>query len=118
MHESSFVPRCDALFKNKLAAAYEKATGIKVNHEVASVGSVPASHPDSCCHKIVTTHGPVAKDPGKALGRSMARECGRFRKRRCGASTLALAARLRGPGERRVARGRHRARDRRHEVVQ
>ena len=71
MHESSFVPRCDAFFKNKLAAAYEKATGIKVNHEVVSVGSAPASHPVSRCHKIVTTHGPVAKDPGKALGRSL-----------------------------------------------
>ena len=34
MHESSFVPPYDAFFKNKLAAAYEKLTGIKVNYEV------------------------------------------------------------------------------------
>ena len=40
MHESSFVPPYDAFFKNKLAAAYEKATGIKVNYEVVSVGSL------------------------------------------------------------------------------
>ncbi len=40
MHESSFVPPYDAFFKNKLATAYEKATGIKVNYEVVSVGSL------------------------------------------------------------------------------
>src|SRR3954452_3625194 len=40
MHESSFIPPFDAFFKNKLAAAYEKATGIKVNYEVVSVGSL------------------------------------------------------------------------------
>src|SRR3954466_13132145 len=40
MHESSFVPPYDAFFKNNLAAAYEKATGIKVNYEVVSVGSL------------------------------------------------------------------------------
>ena len=40
MHESSFVPPYDAFFKNKLAAAYEKLTGIKVNYEVVSVGSL------------------------------------------------------------------------------
>ena len=40
MHESSFVPPYDAFFKNKLAAAYEKATGIKVTYEVVSVGSL------------------------------------------------------------------------------
>jgi hypothetical protein len=74
--------------------------------------------PDIRCHKFVTAHVPVAKDCGTALGHSSARECGRFRKRRCRASTLPLAVRLMVPGERRVARGRHRARDRRHEVVQ
>src|SRR5436190_958814 len=42
MHESSFVPPFDAFFKNKLAAAYEKETGIKVNYEVVSVGSLQA----------------------------------------------------------------------------
>ncbi|MEA2803885.1 MAG: multiple sugar transport system substrate-binding protein, partial [Rhodospirillaceae bacterium] len=40
MHESSFVPPYDAFFKNQLASAYEKATGIKVNYEVVSVGSL------------------------------------------------------------------------------
>ena len=34
MHESSFIPPFDAFFKNKLAAAYEKATGIKVNYDI------------------------------------------------------------------------------------
>ena len=40
MHESSFIPPYDAYFKNQLASAYEKATGIKVNYEVVSVGSL------------------------------------------------------------------------------
>ena len=40
MHESSFIPPYDAFFKNKLAVAYEKATGIKINYEVVSVGSL------------------------------------------------------------------------------
>src|SRR5712671_7209720 len=40
MHESSFIPPYDAYFKNTLAAAYEKATGIKINYEVVSVGSL------------------------------------------------------------------------------
>ena len=39
MHESSFIPAYDAYFKNTLAAAYEKATGIKIQYEVISVGS-------------------------------------------------------------------------------
>jgi hypothetical protein len=50
----------------KLAAAYEKAPGIKVYYEVVSIGSLLPSHlPISRCHKIVTTHGSVAKDPGR-----------------------------------------------------
>src|ERR1051325_5493342 len=40
MHESSCIPPYDAFFKNQLASAYEKATGIKVNYEVVSVGSL------------------------------------------------------------------------------
>ncbi len=40
MHESSFIPPYDAYFKNKLTAAYEKATGVKVNYEIVSVGSL------------------------------------------------------------------------------
>lgn len=40
MHESSFVPPYDAFFKNKLASAYEKLTGIKINYEVVGVGSL------------------------------------------------------------------------------
>ena len=39
MHDSSFIPPYDAYFKNKLAPAYEKATGIKINYETTSVGS-------------------------------------------------------------------------------
>src|SRR5882757_3577532 len=40
MHESSFIPPYDAFFKNQLAAAYEKATGIKVNYAVVRGGSL------------------------------------------------------------------------------
>ena len=40
MHESSFIPPYDAYFKNPIATAYEKATGIKINYEVLSVGSL------------------------------------------------------------------------------
>lgn len=40
MHESSFIPPYDNHFKTKMAAAYEKATGTKINYEVVSVGSL------------------------------------------------------------------------------
>ena len=40
MHESSFIPAYDAYFKNTLAPAYEKATGIKIIYETVSVGSI------------------------------------------------------------------------------
>jgi multiple sugar transport system substrate-binding protein len=40
VHENSFIPPYDAYFKNTLAPAYEKATGIKVNYELISVGSL------------------------------------------------------------------------------
>jgi len=80
-----------------------------------SVGSVPASHPDCRCHKIVTAHASVAKDSGKALGTLPGAGVGRSGIRRRSASTLPLAVLLTEPGERRVARRRYRARDRRHE---
>ncbi len=40
VHENSFIPPYDAYFKDKLAPAYEKATGIKINYELTSVGSL------------------------------------------------------------------------------
>jgi multiple sugar transport system substrate-binding protein len=40
MHESSFIPAYDAYIKNKLAPEYEKATGIRINYETVSVGSI------------------------------------------------------------------------------
>ena len=40
MHESSFIPPYDAYVKNTLAPAYEKLTGIKVDYDVVSVGSL------------------------------------------------------------------------------
>ena len=40
MHESSFIPAYNAYFKNTLAPAYEKATGIKINYDMVSVGSL------------------------------------------------------------------------------
>src|SRR5882757_914254 len=61
-------------------------------------------------------HGTVAKGSGTALGTPW-RGSGRFRKRCCRASTLQLAALLMEPGERRAPGGRHRVRDRSHEVV-
>ena len=41
LHESSFIKPFDEYVSNTLAPAYEKATGIKVNYEVTSVGSLP-----------------------------------------------------------------------------
>lgn len=40
MHESSFIPPFDAYVKNTLAPAYEKLTGIKVDYQLLSVGSL------------------------------------------------------------------------------
>src|SRR5262245_45383499 len=41
LHESSFIKPFDEYVQNTLAPAYEKQTGIKVNYEVTSVGSLP-----------------------------------------------------------------------------
>src|SRR6476469_6652027 len=41
LHESSFIKPFDEYVMNTLSPAYEKATGIKVNYEVTSVGSLP-----------------------------------------------------------------------------
>src|ERR1700752_2955949 len=41
LHESSFIKPFDEYVSNTLAPAYEKETGIKVNYEVTSVGSLP-----------------------------------------------------------------------------
>ena len=41
LHESSFIKPFDEYVANTLAPAYEKETGIKVNYEVTSVGSLP-----------------------------------------------------------------------------
>src|SRR5215467_4036333 len=41
LHESSFIKPFDEYFQNTLAPAYEKETGIKVNYELTSVGSIP-----------------------------------------------------------------------------
>jgi multiple sugar transport system substrate-binding protein len=40
IHESSFIKTFDGYFQNTLAPAYEKLTGVKVNYELASVGSL------------------------------------------------------------------------------
>src|SRR4051812_32498125 len=40
IHESSFIKNYDAYFQNTLAPAYEKLTGIKINYELASVGTM------------------------------------------------------------------------------
>src|ERR1700724_2687367 len=41
LHESSFIKTFDEYFQKRLAPAYEKETGIKVNYELTSVGSLP-----------------------------------------------------------------------------
>src|SRR5215472_13317999 len=41
LHESSFIKTFDEYFQKTLAPAYEKATGVKVNYELTSVGSLP-----------------------------------------------------------------------------
>jgi multiple sugar transport system substrate-binding protein len=41
LHESSFIKTFDEYFQNTLAPAYEKKTGVKVNYELTSVGSLP-----------------------------------------------------------------------------
>ena len=40
MHENSFIKTYDEYFKKTLVPAYEKATGIKINYELVSVGSL------------------------------------------------------------------------------
>ena len=41
LHESSFIKTYDEYFQKTLAPAYEKETGVKVNYELTSVGSLP-----------------------------------------------------------------------------
>jgi multiple sugar transport system substrate-binding protein len=41
LHESSFIKNFDEYFQKTLAPAYEKETGVKVNYELTSVGSLP-----------------------------------------------------------------------------
>src|SRR5919206_3795979 len=41
LHESSFIKTFDEYFQKTLAPRYEKETGIKVNYELTSVGSLP-----------------------------------------------------------------------------
>src|SRR5215467_1756788 len=41
LRESSFIKTFDEYFQKTLAPAYEKATGVKVNYELTSVGSLP-----------------------------------------------------------------------------
>jgi multiple sugar transport system substrate-binding protein len=41
LHESSFIKTFDEYFQRTLAPAYEKETGVKVNYELTSVGSLP-----------------------------------------------------------------------------
>jgi multiple sugar transport system substrate-binding protein len=40
LHESSFIKTFDEYFQNTLAPAYEKETGVKVNYQLTSVGSL------------------------------------------------------------------------------
>src|SRR5437773_11610350 len=41
LHESSFIKTFDEYFQKTLAPAYQKETGVKVNYELTSVGSLP-----------------------------------------------------------------------------
>lgn len=40
LHESSFIKTFDAYFQQTLAPTYEKLTGVRINYELASVGSL------------------------------------------------------------------------------
>jgi len=69
MHESCFIGAYDAYFKNDLAPAYEKATGIKVNYELISVGSLQCQAFERCtlAQAVLPRAGPlpnVACRPG------------------------------------------------------
>src|SRR5437764_1882409 len=41
LHESSFIKTFDEYFQKTLAPAYQKETGVKLNYELTSVGSLP-----------------------------------------------------------------------------
>ena len=41
LHESSIIKTFDEYMQKTLAPAYEKATGVKINYELTSVGSLP-----------------------------------------------------------------------------
>ena len=41
LHESSFIKTFDEYMQKTLAPAYEKETGVKINYELTSVGSLP-----------------------------------------------------------------------------
>src|SRR5262249_43974819 len=41
LHESSFIKTFDEYFQNTLTLAYEKETGVRVNYQLTSVGSLP-----------------------------------------------------------------------------
>ena len=58
MHESSFIPPYDTYFRNTIAPAYEKSTGIKINYELVSVGSLQTR---------VTTAAETASGPDMTL---------------------------------------------------
>ena len=40
VHESSFIKAFDDFFQKKLAPEYQKQTGIQINYELTSVGSM------------------------------------------------------------------------------
>src|SRR5262249_12718430 len=41
LHESSFIKPFDEYMQKKLAPAYEKQTGVKIDYQLISVGSIP-----------------------------------------------------------------------------
>src|SRR5206468_7271550 len=41
LHESSFIKTFDEYMQKTLAPAYQKETGVKINYELTSVGSLP-----------------------------------------------------------------------------
>ena len=80
MHESSFIPPYDAYIKTTLAQAYEKATGIKINYDIVSVGSLQTR---------VTTAAETGAGPDMSLrvfqlALSVRREAGRCQRHRRG----------------------------------
>ena len=74
MHESSFIPAYDDFFKKTLVPEYQKATGIDVDYQLISVGSLQTrmataaetgNGPDMTLH-LLQLAVPVRREAGRS----------------------------------------------------